>query len=66
MWPYFFVAFGLVLVIEGILPFISPHKYKEFLAKMQEVPNHKLRSIGLVSMLAGVVIVVFFHYQFGI
>lgn len=66
MWPYVLLAFGLFLVIEGILPFLSPDRYKQFLAKMQELPAHQLRYIGLASMILGVLIVVFVEYQFGI
>ncbi len=50
-------AFGLVLVLEGILPFLAPHVWREAFRKMLELTDGQLRTMGLVSMLAGLGIV---------
>lgn len=50
-------AFGLVLVLEGILPFLAPHAWREGFRKMLELTDGQLRSMGLISMLAGLGIV---------
>lgn len=46
-------AFGLVLVLEGILPFLAPRAWREGFRKMLELTDGQLRSMGLISMLAG-------------
>lgn len=46
-------AFGLVLVLEGILPFLAPRVWREGFRKMLELTDGQLRSMGLISMLAG-------------
>lgn len=50
-------AFGLVLVLEGILPFLAPRIWREGFRKMLELTDGQLRSMGLISMLAGLGIV---------
>ncbi len=49
-------AFGLVLVFEGIAPFLSPRGVKRALARLLEVRDRELRVAGLGSMLVGVII----------
>ncbi|NND91788.1 MAG: DUF2065 family protein [Granulosicoccus sp.] len=49
-------AISLVLVLEGLLPFISPGGYKSAIRAMLELPENRLRIIGLSSMIAGVVL----------
>jgi len=46
-------AFALMLVIEGILPFISPAVWRETFRKMIELSDGQLRFVGLGSMLGG-------------
>lgn len=49
-------AFCLVLVIEGILPFLNPEGYKRTIRAMLEVDSDRMRIIGLSSMIVGVVL----------
>lgn len=48
-------AFCLILVMQGILPFISPAAYKRAVQAMLEIPDAQLRMLALSSMIAGVV-----------
>lgn len=48
------VAFSLLLVFEGILPFMSPDTMRRSLTLMINMENRSLRAMGLFSMLAGV------------
>lgn len=48
------VAIALVLVIEGIWPFLSPEGFKRALLMMATEEPRALRFAGLVSMLLGV------------
>jgi len=47
------MAFALMLILEGILPFISPKTWRETFRKMTEIQDSQLRFIGLTSMLIG-------------
>lgn len=49
-------AFALMLVIEGILPFLAPAVWRETFRKMLELSDGQLRFIGLGSMLGGLLI----------
>lgn len=55
------LAFGLVLVIEGVLPLIAPQAWKQTFQRMVEMKEGQLRFVGLISMLAGLVIVLLSH-----
>lgn len=49
-------AFCLVLVFEGILPFISPARWQQTMALAAQMPPRTLRIVGLCSMVAGAVL----------
>jgi len=56
MWQDIAGAVALILVIEGILPFINPVAMRRALLMLARMDDHALRFAGLTSMLAGVVI----------
>jgi len=47
-------AFCLMLVLEGIIPFLYPSRWRKLIAMLAQVSDHQLRVMGLVSMLLGV------------
>lgn len=49
-------AIALVLVIEGIFPFISPNLLRRMMFQAVQQNNRTLRIAGLVTMLAGVIL----------
>ena len=51
------VAFGLILVIEGVLYSLFPAAMKRMLEQIQTLPVSVLRSAGLFSAVLGVLIV---------
>ena len=55
MWNELLVAIALVLVVEGIIPFLAPQKFRQALAQMCQLPDQALRIIGLVSMTIGII-----------
>ena len=55
MWQELLIAVALMLVIEGILPFLSPTKMRGILLQMLEMDDKSLRISGLMSMLIGVI-----------
>lgn len=52
----FFPALALMLVMEGILPFIAPAAWREAFLRMTQFNNGQLRFMGLLSMLAGLLL----------
>lgn len=52
------VGLGLLLVLEGILPFAAPGVWRESFRKMTELSDGHLRIIGAASMLGGVLLLV--------
>jgi len=53
MWHQLLVAVSLVLVIEGLLPFVSPRGWRDAVAQIARLPLHQIRIVGLTSMLVG-------------
>ncbi len=49
-----FAAIGLLLVIEGVLPFVAPSVWRDGFRRMLELSDGQLRFIGAASMLGGV------------
>jgi len=49
-------AFGLVMVIEGILPFVAPARWRQMMLSVMELDSRAIRIVGLVSMLAGLLL----------
>ena len=44
---------ALYLIIEGMLPALSPQRFREVLAKAQQLSDAQLRNMGLIAMLLG-------------
>lgn len=53
------MAFGLMLILEGLMPFASPAMWREAFRRAIEMRDGQLRFIGAVSMLAGLALVLF-------
>jgi uncharacterized protein YjeT (DUF2065 family) len=49
-------ALALMLVIEGVLPFLVPGMWRETFRKLTEMSDGQIRFIGLTSMLAGLLL----------
>ena len=49
-------AFALMLVIEGVLPFLVPGVWRETFKRLTEMSDGQIRFIGLTSMLAGLLL----------
>lgn len=55
-WSDLLAAFALYLVLEGILPFVSPAAMKRVMLAFANFADGQLRIWGLVSMTAGLVL----------
>ena len=49
-------AFGLMLVIEGLLPFLAPGRWRETFRRLIEFSDGQIRFIGLTSMIVGLIV----------
>lgn len=49
-------AFALMLVIEGILPFLLPTMWREAFRRLTEMTDGQIRFVGLTSMIAGLLL----------
>jgi uncharacterized protein YjeT (DUF2065 family) len=57
----FLAACALVLVLEGLLPFIAPRAWRDAFRRLTELSDGQLRFIGLISVLVGAVLLVIFY-----
>lgn len=55
------VAVALVFIIEGLLPFISPGRWRKLLVVVDQMEDKVIRNIGLGSMLFGVFLLYMVH-----
>jgi uncharacterized protein len=49
-------AFALMLIIEGVMPFLVPSLWRETFRRLTEMSDGQIRFIGLASMLAGLLL----------
>ena len=54
-WGDLLTELALVLVIEGIVPFVSPQSLRRMLETVSQFDDRSLRITGLISMIFGVV-----------
>lgn len=56
MWADLAAAVALVLVLEGILPFVSPRSWRDAMLMVARLDDRALRVLGLSSMLLGLIL----------
>jgi uncharacterized protein len=57
----FLAACALVLVLEGLLPLISPRVWRDAFTRLTQLSDGQLRFIGLVSIGMGVITLMVIH-----
>jgi uncharacterized protein len=60
MWNLLLSALALMLVIEGVLPFMSPVAWRKVFERAIQLSDGQIRFIGLSSMLAGLAALLLF------
>jgi len=58
-WYDLFAALALVLVLEGIFPFVNPAGMRRKLEMITQLNDGQLRTIGLISMAIGLLLLFF-------
>jgi len=56
LWHDLVRAFGLVLVLEGLWPFLSPARSRSALLRVSSLDDRMLRGFGLAMMICGVIV----------
>ena len=53
------MAVALMLVIEGLFPFLAPSAWRETFRRLMQLSDGQIRFFGLTAMLAGLVLLLF-------
>jgi uncharacterized protein YjeT (DUF2065 family) len=56
MGELLFGALALMLVLEGLLPFLSPTTWRTMFERATRMSDGQIRFIGLISLLAGLLL----------
>ena len=56
MGELLFGALALMLVLEGLLPFLSPTTWREMFERATRMSDGQIRFIGLISLVAGLLL----------
>ena len=57
-WLLIGIGLGLALIVEGLLPFLSPPAWRRMIAQVQQLNDGQIRFFGLCCVLAGALVVV--------
>jgi len=52
------LAFALMLIIEGLLPFLAPGVWRDAFRRITQLTDGQIRFFGLTSMLIGLLLLV--------
>ena len=55
-WTELGTALALVLVIEGLLPLLSPRGFRQAMLAAVQMNDRGLRAVGLTTMIVGVLL----------
>jgi uncharacterized protein YjeT (DUF2065 family) len=55
------LAFALMLVLEGLLPFVAPRAWRETFRRVVELSDGQIRFLGLSSLSIGLVLLTLFR-----
>jgi uncharacterized protein len=53
---YWLLGLAMMLVIEGMLPFVLPELWRETFRKLVTLSDGQLRFVGITAMLAGLLL----------
>jgi hypothetical protein len=53
----FWLALALVLVIEGLFPFLSPAQWKRMFLQIVQMRDGQIRFFGLCSVMGGLLLI---------
>ncbi len=56
MLQYWLLGLAMMLVIEGLLPFVMPQLWRETFQKLVLLTDGQLRFVGVVAMISGLLL----------
>ena len=56
MLEYWLLGLAMMLVIEGLLPFLLPNLWRETFRKLVALSDGQLRFVGITSMISGLLL----------
>jgi len=56
MGTTFLLALALMLILEGVLPFLSPNLWRETFRRITQMSDGQIRFVGLSSMIVGLLL----------
>jgi uncharacterized protein YjeT (DUF2065 family) len=62
MWQDLWAALALMLILEGMFPFLNPTGLRRMLQMMADLSDSQLRYAGMTSMLVGVMLLYFVRH----
>jgi uncharacterized protein len=60
LWNILLAALALMLVVEGLLPFLSPRSWRSVFERATRMTDGQIRFLGLTSMIAGLAMLLLF------
>lgn len=60
-WTSLVTALALVMIIEGLMPLLAPAAFKRRLVELLALSERVLRSVGLVLVLGGLLLLQLFR-----
>ena len=56
MWHEILTAFALYLIIEGMIPFVGPNRFRRAVEQISRLNDNNLRAMGLIAMVSGLLL----------
>lgn len=57
------VALGLMLLLEGVLPFLFPKQWRDTFNRIVQLSDGQIRFLGLAAILCGLLILTLIHFS---
>jgi uncharacterized protein YjeT (DUF2065 family) len=61
LWQALAIGVAMAMILEGILPFVSPERWRQAMLTAARWPDAALRKLGLASLLSGVFLLYWVH-----
>ena len=56
------MALGLLFVLEGLLPFLAPERWRQTVLQLAQLSAGQIRFFGLVAILFGILLLALHHF----
>lgn len=56
------IALGLMLLLEGVIPFLFPRQWRDTFNRITRLSDGQIRFLGLIALLCGLVTLGLVHF----